>query len=371
MNFWIAGAALTALTTLALVVPALRARSRREFAGQEQAVYRDQLEEVDRDEQRGLISGAEAEAARAEIKRRMLKAAERTDKRADASGQSGRWVIVAAALAVPVLGVAIYGRLGHPEMPSAPFADRADERATVGDMNVLVKRLRERLVSDPQLRPEGWLMLARTYMEMGQPEEAEWAMSTLIQRGGDQLGPDVYAIHAEILINMDDGIVSPKAEAALDKALGMDPEHVAATYYKALALEQSGEMQRAYEMLKARVEAEKTFQPWMKPFARRADMLAQKIGAEQVVVPQAAPGPTAGDVAAASEMTPEERQDFIRSMVQRLADSLAEQPDDLDGWLRLGNAYRVLGEAEKNRWTPIARRGIWRRICRPMTRAAR
>ena len=33
-------------------------------------------------------------------------------------------------------------------------------------------------------------------------------------------------------------------------------------------------------------------------------------------------------------------------MVQRLADRLAEEPDDPAGWLRLGRAYGVLGRAD-------------------------
>ena len=36
-------------------------------------------------------------------------------------------------------------------------------------------------------------------------------------------------------------------------------------------------------------------------------------------------------------------------MVDGLANRLAEDPDDLDGWLSLGNAYRVLGETDKAR----------------------
>jgi cytochrome c-type biogenesis protein CcmH len=51
---------------------------------------------------------------------------------------------------------------------------------------------------------------------------------------------------------------------------------------------------------------------------------------------------------AAKEMSSGDRQAFIRSMVQRLADRLEESPDDFDGWMRLGRAYGVLGETEKS-----------------------
>ena len=52
-------------------------------------------------------------------------------------------------------------------------------------------------------------------------------------------------------------------------------------------------------------------------------------------------------MAAASEMNQSERDAFIRSMVDRLADRLEDAPDDLEGWLRLANAYQVLGDTQK------------------------
>ncbi|MGH6717708.1 MAG: tetratricopeptide repeat protein, partial [Alphaproteobacteria bacterium] len=57
-----------------------------------------------------------------------------------------------------------------------------------------------------------------------------------------------------------------------------------------------------------------------------------------------APGPAAEDLAAVSDMSAEEQQAMIRGMVERLAERLRSEPDDIQGWLRLGNAYRVLGE---------------------------
>merc|ERR1711916_190286 len=78
------------------------------------------------------------------------------------------------------------------------------------------------------------------------------------------------------------------------------------------------------------------------------------VGAEPISLAQfapmmagGAPGPTREDVEAAGEMSADEQNEFIRSMVARLADRLAEEPDDLDGWMRLGNAYKVLNEVDQ------------------------
>jgi cytochrome c-type biogenesis protein CcmH len=43
-------------------------------------------------------------------------------------------------------------------------------------------------------------------------------------------------------------------------------------------------------------------------------------------------------------MAPEQRQQAIRGMVEGLAARLKEEPQDRGGWLRLANAWKVLGE---------------------------
>ena len=53
-------------------------------------------------------------------------------------------------------------------------------------------------------------------------------------------------------------------------------------------------------------------------------------------------GPSAEDVAMADEMSAEERTQMITTMVARLAERLAENPGDLQGWMRLGRSYSVL-----------------------------
>jgi cytochrome c-type biogenesis protein CcmH len=61
-----------------------------------------------------------------------------------------------------------------------------------------------------------------------------------------------------------------------------------------------------------------------------------------------APGPTAADMAAAANLSADDRSAMIRAMVQRLADKMAQTPGDVDGWMRLGRAYSVLGEQQKS-----------------------
>jgi cytochrome c-type biogenesis protein CcmH len=69
-----------------------------------------------------------------------------------------------------------------------------------------------------------------------------------------------------------------------------------------------------------------------------------------------AAGPTRDDVAAAEELTPEQRTGMVRGMVERLATKLREDGSDVHGWERLVRSYVVLGEAEKAKAAATAAR---------------
>src|SRR5688572_26465373 len=73
MTLWFVLALMTAAAIFAVLWPLAR-RDARLRSGSDIAVYRDQLEEIDRDRAAGLIAGLEAEAARIEVSRRLLAA---------------------------------------------------------------------------------------------------------------------------------------------------------------------------------------------------------------------------------------------------------------------------------------------------------
>ena len=317
------------------------------------AVLADQLREVDREVDRGLISNDEAEAATIEIKRRLLKLS-RGRSAQGSSDIGGHRTLWGAAVFVPLAAGLLYAQLGSPGIPGMSFADRQEERSEQAQITELTGRLLERLESDLEGGPtEGWMLLGQTYMRMGRYADAASAMETIVER--DDASSAMLSQYAEALISAEDGIVTPQARNAIRRARAMDPTNPAATYYEAIALDQAGDSEEAHDLLLSRLEQAAGPAPWMEIFIAQANRIGEMIGREPVnlaaFAPMAggAPGPTRDDVAAASEMSDANRAAFIRSMVDRLADRLAEDPDDLDGWLRLGNAYRVLGEMDKAR----------------------
>ena len=59
------------------------------------------------------------------------------------------------------------------------------------------------------------------------------------------------------------------------------------------------------------------------------------------------PGPDAAAVAAAGEMSDEERQQMIRGMVEQLENRLATQGGTPEEWARLIGALATLGETDR------------------------
>ena len=308
----------------------------------------DQLAEVDRDMARGLVSAPEAEAARQEIRRRMAQVLRRADRQ-NVTATGGRGALILAAIFVPVMAFGYSSVAGAPDMPAVAFAERADERADMRRIAELAGQLRDRLMADPDGGPtEGWMMLGQTYARMRQFDEAVAALRAA--SGRDDAVSATWSMLAEAMIRANDGTVTPDAVTALDRALTLDLSNPVAAFYLAIADAQAGEVGAAHDRLTARLAETPGYQSWMDTYIAQANAFAQTLGRAPIAArAPVARGPSAADVAAAQEMSEGDRAVFIRSMVDRLATRLEDEPDDVDGWLRLANAYSVLQETDKAR----------------------
>jgi cytochrome c-type biogenesis protein CcmH len=351
MIFWLSAAAIALLTMLALLWPLLR----RDDAAIDRAdgaiaIFHDQLGEVGRDAERGIISSAEAEAARTEIKRRMI-ATDKTRGPAAAGGASGRKLLVACALAAPLAGAALYMQLGTPGVPSVPFAERAAEQTEAQNLEKLVAQLRTKLESEPDGgETRGWELLATTYGNMGRYKASAYAFSRIVER--EDATSATWSQYAEALITAENGTVTRAAEIAIARAVELDPMNPAGTYYAAVAMDQAGRTEEARQSLLDRLELEIAPTPWMSFYLGQVNRMGAKIGLEPVSLPDfpdAPRGPSAAGVDAASEMSAEDRQNFVRTMVGNLAARMKEEPENLQGWLQLARAYGVLGEDDNAR----------------------
>lgn len=325
------------------------------------AVYKAQLDEVDADLQRGVLSVAEAEAARIEIKRRLLRA-----DQADAGEPEMRplntGVVLATAVLLgllPVAAVGIYATLGRPDVATASAATQR-ARAETQEIESLLLRLRQRLEVEPQ-RADGWLLLGRTLMNLNRYGEAAEAFERFARLQPDD--GEAFAYLGEALVFGNDGTMVPAARTAFRRALELDPEHPSARYYMAEAKLQDGDPRGAFNDWKALLQDAPADAAWTQVVRQRLQELAPGLGervdlpalpaapptaAPTAVVP-ATPGPSREQMEAAQSMSQEDRDAMVRSMVERLAERLKGQPDDVDGWIRLARAREVLKDLPQAR----------------------
>src|SRR6185312_1942364 len=264
----------------------------------------------------------------------------------------------AAILGVLILGGAtvIYWRLGAPGLPDAPFAARpapavVAQGADHLDMRDAASRLEQKLKSDPS-NPEGWVLYARTESMLGDWQKAADAYHRAIDLGLKT--PDVFSGLGEMLVLSMDGIVAPSARDAFTAALAADPKNDVARYYLALAAGQAGQGKQAiaaWLQLAADIPQDS---PMRDEIARRIAEAAKADGIPAPALPQGAAaaqpaqaGPSKDQMDAAAQMPESERKQMIRGMVDQLATRLRSEPNDVDGWMRLGRAHAVLGETDK------------------------
>lgn len=361
MLFWIFAAVLTAAVLLLLVPPLLRSAGsgpdREEF---DREVYRDQLDELERDRARGLINDAQTEAAKAEIARRMLATAEKDGNAgAPATARSGRLLAVLLAVLLPVGALAVYGSVGHPDLPAQPLASRnLDQERGGPPKSVLaaMDKLKAQLAENPN-DLQGWLILGQAYAKMGRNTDAADALRHAVALNKDDV--EVQGLFGETLVSANDGMVPEEAVTAFDAVLAKEPKDPRARFFAALARYQAGDQQGALDRWSALMAESPADAPWVPVLRDQIREAAVALNLDPAkVTPQPLPpeqkeqaqqtAPNAQANAQGNAQSNMAGQDeMIRGMVANLAARLDADPSDVDGWLKLARSYGVLGEPAK------------------------
>ena len=243
MTFWIVAGALSVVSLLVLAWPLLKKRSTRSQPENVQlAVYKNQLIEVDRDLERGVIGEVEADAARTEVQRRLIRAAE--EKNENHRPVSGLVKVVClgfALLVLPAGAFGLYGAIGAPGAPDKPLAERTEEQKQAAEweqFNTMAEKLAARLKETPN-DLKGWAMLGRSYRVLNRLEDSLKAYEKAFA-----LAPadtEIALAYAETMIFFDDNIVSEKARGILEKIVAAEPKNLKARYYYGLVLSETAE----------------------------------------------------------------------------------------------------------------------------------
>jgi cytochrome c-type biogenesis protein CcmH len=370
MLFWIVAGTLAALVALLLARPLLAPPPAGAGPSPDQAIYRDQLSEVDRDLARGVIGAAEAERARVEIARRLLAADRAGPLRLGEAPRQAAVVAAGTAAVVAVLGsLVLYSVLGRPGAEDRPRAARiaaaeaqrearpsqAEAEAVAreafpppeevpADYLAMIEELRRAVPTRPD-DLQGWELLALHEARLGRYAEAARAQERVVALKGEEATAEDWLGLADRMVAAAGGIVTPETEGVLAEVAERDEGNLGVVYYLGLLEAQVGRPDRAFPLLREVVE-----EAPMDSLHRRLAMgmvadVAWLAGVDYA--PPAAPGPSEADIAAAAEMDPEAREAMIRGMVDSLSQRLASEGGTAEDWARLITSLGVLGEGER------------------------
>jgi cytochrome c-type biogenesis protein CcmH len=344
MTLWFVFALMTAAAIFAVLLP-LGVGSRAQTGGSETTVYKDQLAEIDRDVAAGLIGATEADAARVEISRRLLAAADQTrDPPVQSNTRLRRSAALLSLVGLPVLAVAVYLPLGSPRLGDFPLAQRARAPDATQPLDALVAKVEQHLEQNPT-DARGWTVLAPVLARLGRFDDAARAYRNAIAYGGETA--DRRADLGEVIAAAAGGVVTAEAKGEFEHAQALQADDPKASYFLGLAAEQDGRNADAASIWRALLSKAPQNAPW-RPLIEAA---LTRVGVPGAPAPGApAPGAPAlpdGAMAAAKDMSDSDRGTMIRGMVERLATRLKQNGDDVEGWLRLVRAYMVMGDRDK------------------------
>lgn len=375
MFFWIISMSLAVIATVSLLLPLFRntRTAATEDAVSEVDIYREQLAEVERDLERGVLDTAEAERTRTEIARRLLAADKAgSQQTGDAPILASRMTSVLFGVVVVALSGGLYLYVGAPGAQDLPLKARiaagdeiranrmsqaeAEELAQAmprpeidapADYLEMVQQLRDIVPTRPDDQA-GWRLLARHEAALTNYAAAAAAQAHLVDLVGAQVQITDLERLADYMVAATAGLVTPEAEAVSRQILERDTDNIAARYYLGLLYAQTDRPDVAFRLWKQVIDNGTPEQIHVELAKGQIEDAAWRAGVEYELPRTAAlPGPTADQIEDAANMSAEDQGNMIQGMVGRLMDRLANEGGTPEEWARLINALGVLGDTDR------------------------
>ena len=274
--FWLLAILLTGVALVLLLRPFIRRREIVEavFAGQNDlAIYRNQLDELQRDVENNALSPETAAVMRAEIGRRLIAAEKEAPKAGfyfDPLRTAGLIV-----LCVTIGTVIVYALQGSPLLQSRPFNAEIAAADPRGKVTKLVEQL-EKTVEDEPKNSEAWIKLGLVNRFLGRYAEAAEAYSVAVGLLGTTR-PDLLASYGESLVLAENGTVIPRAKRAFASVLDYDPKDLSARYYLGLAEMQNKEFTEALLRWQSLITDLPPEHPLLEPLKSQITWLEEKM----------------------------------------------------------------------------------------------
>jgi cytochrome c-type biogenesis protein CcmH len=347
---WVVFALMTGACVLGAVWPLMRSKTGQPRDSSDAALYRAQLVEVDRDQERGVIEPEAAVSARAEAGRRLLAALAAAQSQAPLAADPTRKLLAATLIiiVIPVASLALYVRIGNPLVPDQPLEARLKAPLESQDIAAAVARIEAHLATNPN-DGRGFELVAPVYMRMKRYDEAVRAYLNAMNLLGETAQRRL--LYGEALVYAA-GMITPDARASFEAALKLDPKAVMAQFYLALAAEQDGDLAKAQTILSQIVADSPADSPWLDATREHLSSVEQELArgasgaADRKRASAETPPQPANEAATIAALPPDAQRAAIEQMVQGLAARLNADGRDAEGWLKLIRAYTVLKKPE-------------------------
>lgn len=381
LDFWVPAAGMTVLVAALAALALLRgARAGAEGPRRDLRIYADQLREIERDRARGTVAPDEAERLRTETARRLLDADRAGAQSASRAPRAARTLALAAVGLSVIAAAGVYAWRGAPLYADRPLALRQAEAARLraerpaqavleaaweasperpalpqpdAEFATLMERLREAVATRPD-DPAGLRLLAENEARLGRYAAAAAAQGRLVAvlpestPAAEQIAERVR--HAQFMIAAASGVVSPEAEAELERILRLDPGNGFARFFVGVMFDQTGRPDLTFQLWRRLLDDSAPDDPWVPDLRASLETLAAVAGVRYTLPPAAGSrGPTFDDVEAAAALEPEARAEMIGGMVEGLAARLGTQGGPAQDWARLLQALGVLGQTTRAR----------------------
>jgi cytochrome c-type biogenesis protein CcmH len=202
-------------------------------------------------------------------------------------------------------------------------------------LETMVAQVEQHLEKNPT-DGRGWNVLGPVLERLGRFDDAVRAYRNSLTYNGESA--ERRSDLGEAISAAAGGVVTAEAKAEFERAHALDANDPKANYFLGLAAEQDGRKDDAATIWRALLAKAPADAPWR---SLVQTSLARVGGGS------AAPALSDETIAATKDMSEGDRGAMIRSMVERLANRLKQNGDDVDGWLRLVRAYLVMGERDK------------------------
>jgi cytochrome c-type biogenesis protein CcmH len=258
MSFWILAAGLLGIALLFALTPLFRRDSSDHGVRSDDLnleVFKQQLEELDADLAAGNLDQPQYDASKRDLEKELLSGVSGEQAGPE---RSGRWAAGVVGLALPAFAIALYIAIGDysavDKANAAPaVAQQGEHSGNMPSMDVLVEKLEQRLQSDPSA--EGWVMLGRSYLALGNNAKAMQAYENALELAPEDT--DTLLGYAEALAKTQGGLQGKAAEL-IARALELQPDNPNALWMNGLLAYQQGDSGRAighWEKLQGMLQA--------------------------------------------------------------------------------------------------------------------